>query len=84
VVGDDAGQPCAPIHITACGEASHPDRARALRKALLEFCGSRSRKAATHGPIEDVRRVMDPEYVDKQIAVAVIEEEENRALEAMA
>lgn len=84
VVGDDAGEPRAPIQITACGEASHPDRARALRKALLEFCGSRSRKAATHGPIEDVRRVMDPEYVDKQIAVAVIEEEENRALEAMA
>ena len=69
---------------TSCGEASHPDRSRALRKALLEFCGSRSRKAATHGPIEDVRRVMAHEYVEKQIAVAVIEEEENRALEAMA
>jgi thiazole/oxazole-forming peptide maturase SagD family component len=84
VVGDDTGQPRAPIQITACGEASHPDRARALRKALLEFCGSRSRKAATHGPIPDVRRVMPDEYVEKQIAVAVIEEEESRALEAMA
>ncbi len=84
VVGDDTGGPRAPIQITACGEASHPDRSRALRKALLEFCGSRSRKAATHGPIADVRRVMPDEYVEKQIAVAVIEEEENRALEAMA
>ncbi|GAA0571338.1 YcaO-related McrA-glycine thioamidation protein [Craurococcus roseus] len=84
VVGDDTGNPHAPIQITSCGEASHPDRARALRKALLEFCGSRSRKAATHGPIDEVRKVMAPEYVDKQISVAVIEEEENRALEAMA
>jgi thiazole/oxazole-forming peptide maturase SagD family component len=84
VVGDDKGEPHAPIQITSCGEASHPDRSRALRKALLEFCGSRSRKAATHGPIDEVRKVMAPEYVDKQIAVAVIEEEENRALEAMA
>ena len=84
VVGDDTGHPHAPIQITSCGEASHPDRARALRKALLEFCGSRSRKAATHGPIDEVRNVMAPEYVDKQISVAVIEEEENRALEAMA
>ncbi len=84
VVGDDTGQPRTPIQITACGEASHPDRSRALRKALLEFCGSRSRKAATHGPIEEVRKVMAHEYVEKQIAVAVIEEEENRALEAMA
>ena len=84
VVGDDTGQPRAPIQITSCGEASHPDRSRALRKALLEFCGSRSRKAATHGPINEVRKVMAHEYVEKQIAVAVIEEEENRALEAMA
>ncbi len=84
VVGDDKGGPRSPIQITSCGEASHPDRARALRKALLEFCGSRSRKAATHGPIDEVRKVMAPEYVDKQISVAVIEEEENRALEAMA
>ncbi len=84
VVGDDTGQPRAPIQVTACGEASHPDRTRALRKALLEFCGSRSRKAATHGPIPEVRRVMPDEYVEKQIAAAMLEEEENRALEAMA
>ncbi|MFT8246681.1 YcaO-like family protein [Roseomonas sp. BN140053] len=83
VVGDDRGTPTAPVQITACGEASHPDKHRALRKALLEFCGSRARKAGTHGPIEDCRRVMPAEYVDRQIRNAMIEEEEDRALEAM-
>ena len=29
VVGDDRGEPRAPIQVTACGEAAHPDRARA-------------------------------------------------------
>ena len=84
VVGDDQGEPFAPIQVTACGEASHPDRSRALRKALLELIGSRARKAATHGPIEVLRTMLPPEYVDRQIKVALVEEEENRALEAMA
>lgn len=84
VVGDDRGTPTVPIQVTSCGEAAHPDRARGLRKALLEFCGSRSRKAATHGPIEAVRRVMPHAYVEKQIGAAMLEEEERRALEAMA
>jgi thiazole/oxazole-forming peptide maturase SagD family component len=84
VVGDDRGAPTVPVQVTSCGEATHPDRARSLRKALLEFCGSRSRKAATHGPIEAVRRVMPRDYVEKQIGVAMLEEEESRALEAMA
>jgi YcaO-like protein with predicted kinase domain len=84
VVGDDRGTPTVPIQVTSCGEAAHPDRARALRKALLEFCGSRSRKAATHGPIEAVRRVMPRDYVERQMAVAMLGEEEERALEAMA
>ncbi|MFC0409388.1 YcaO-like family protein [Roseomonas elaeocarpi] len=83
VVGDDRGQPVCPIQVTACGEASHPDRERALRKALLEFAGSRARKAATHGPIELLRSVMPRGYADRQMAVAMVEEEENRALEAM-
>ena len=83
VVGDD-GHPAVPVQITSCGEAAHPDRARSLRKALLEFCGSRSRKAATHGPIDAVRRVMPREMVERQLAVAMLEEEERRALDAMA
>ncbi|TCZ64945.1 YcaO-like family protein [Roseicella aquatilis] len=84
VVGDDRGEPTVPIQVTSCGEAAHPDRARSLRKALLEFCGSRSRKAATHGPIEAVRRVMPRDYVERQMAVAMLGEEESRALESMA
>ena len=84
VVGDDRGTPTVPIQVTSCGEAAHPDRARSLRKALLEFCGSRSRKAATHGPIDQVRRVMPADYVERQMATAMLEEEESHALEAMA
>lgn len=83
VVGDDPANGM-PIQITACGEAAHPDRARSLRKALLEFCGSRSRKAATHGPVERLRQVMPREAVDRQMAVAALDQEESRALAAMA
>ena len=83
VVGDDRGDILVPMQITACGEAAHPDRARALRKALLEFCGSRARKAATHGPLELLRPALPPHYVDRQIAVAMLNEEEPRAMTAM-
>lgn len=37
-----------PVMLTACGEAVHPDRERALRKAMLEFCASRVRKRFAH------------------------------------
>ncbi len=84
VVGDDHGEPFAPIQVTACGEASHPDRSRALRKALLEFIGSRARKAATHGPLDALHAMLPPDYADRQMKVALVEEEENRALDAMA
>jgi YcaO-like protein with predicted kinase domain len=83
VVGNDP-DPGVPVMVTACGEASHPDRDRALRKALLEFIGSRARKASTHAPIPLVRSALPASYVDAQIKVALIEEEETRALEAMA
>ena len=84
VVGDDRGTPLVPIQITACGEACHPDRERALRKALLEFIGSRARKAATHGPIDALRAVMPTDYAERQIACAMVEPEEPRALRGMA
>ncbi|MFC3124406.1 YcaO-like family protein [Pseudoroseomonas globiformis] len=83
VVGNDRGEPTVPIQVTACGEAVHPDRDRALRKALLEFCGSRSRKAATHGPIPLVRASLPSDYVERQLAATMLEEEEPRALAAM-
>lgn len=82
VVGDDP-HAAIPIQLTACGEAAHPDRARSLRKSLLEFCGSRSRKSSTHGPIEAVKRVMPREMVDRQMATALAEEQESRAVESM-
>ena len=86
VVGDDLGTPTVPIQITACGEAPHPDRDVALRKAVLEFCGSRARKAATHGPIEAIRRVFPSTYFERQMASAYAEaaDEEPRAVTAMA
>ena len=84
VIGDDRGNPALPIQVTACGEAAHPDRNRALRKALLEFCGSRVRKAATHGPIDTCRTVMSQAHIDRQIAAVHLDEEEPRALAAMA
>ena len=43
-------EPPVPIMLSACGEACDPDRDRALRKALLEFCSARVRKAYSHGP----------------------------------
>jgi ribosomal protein S12 methylthiotransferase accessory factor len=41
-----------PLALTACGEAAHPDREVALRKALLEFAASRARKLFYHGPLD--------------------------------
>ena len=84
VVGRDDGVPAVPIQVTACGEAAHPDRDRALRKALLEFCGSRARKAAMHGPLELLRHYLPAIYTEAQFALLDIEEEEPRALQAMA
>lgn len=83
VVGDDHGTPTVPIQITACGEASHPDRSRALRKALLEFIGSRARKAATHGPLDLLRASLPAAYFDAEMKAAMTGDE-TRSLEAMA
>src|SRR3712207_8244328 len=43
-----------PVMATACGEAAHPDRDTAVRKALHEFASARSRKAFMHGPFDVV------------------------------
>lgn len=83
VVGDDRGDPTVPIQVTACGEASHPDRSRALRKALLEFVGSRARKAATHGPLDLLRASLPADYFDAELAAAM-SGDEARSVEAMA
>ncbi len=72
-----------PIKLTACGEAAHPDRERALRKALLEFGAARSRKAFMHGPLDAVAAASAPGYLDGYLATLTIDGEEPRALEAM-
>ena len=84
VVGcdDDPGADL-PIKLTACGEAAHPDRDRALRKALLEFGAARARKAFMHGPLEAVAAATPPGYLDGYLTTLTIEGEEPRALEAM-
>jgi ribosomal protein S12 methylthiotransferase accessory factor len=68
---------------TACGEAAHPDRELAVRKALLEFAAARARKLFTHGPLDAVARVAPPGYLDRAVAAVDLEAEEGRVLDAM-
>lgn len=87
VVGHDraADQPHTAIMLSGCGEACDPDRERALRKALLEFCSARVRKAYGHGPLAGALAVAPPGYVEDFLAKAMtsLEGEESRALRAM-
>jgi ribosomal protein S12 methylthiotransferase accessory factor len=70
---------------TACGEAAHPDRDTAVRKALYEFAAARARKAFMHGPLDLVRRATPPGYLDAWLSGHPPERlvEEDRALTAM-
>jgi len=74
-----------PVMATACGEAAHPDRERAVRKALLEYVAARTRKAFTHGPLEAVRAAAPAGYLDRYLASTPLDRsaEEVRALDAM-
>ncbi len=83
VVGDDDREPWFPMQLTACGEAAHPDRNRAVRKALLEFAAARTRKAFMHGPLDRVRGVTPPGYLDAYLATVNLGGEEPRCLAAM-
>ncbi len=87
VVGyDRAGHgPRVPIMLSGCGEACDPDRERALRKAVLEFCSARVRKTYGHGPLREARSVAPGSYVDDFVRTALpsLEVEESRALRAM-
>ena len=66
VVGYDRDPTRAPqaISLSACGEATHPDRERALAKALREFVSARARKAFNHGPLAPVRAVAPSGYLE--------------------
>jgi ribosomal protein S12 methylthiotransferase accessory factor len=68
---------------TACGEAAHPDRSRAVRKALLEFAAARPRKLLKHGPVADVAAVAPAGYLDRALAAVDLAHEEQRVLAAM-
>ena len=87
VVGHDRDGygPRVPIMLSACGEACHPDRDRALHKAVLEFCSARVRKTYGHGPLDEARRVAPPGYVANFVGRALpsLVGEESRALSAM-
>ncbi|RDG37129.1 hypothetical protein DVH02_16375 [Streptomyces corynorhini] len=86
VVGTDkdagARETTAALALTACGEAAHPDRETALRKALTEYVSSRARKVFSHGPLETVARSAPPGYLERVLS-APLTEQEPRALTAM-
>ena len=78
--------PQEPIAVTACGEAAHPDREVAVRKALLELCSSRARKAFAHGSLDRVRELAGADYLERYLQALpsdAVRREEPRALEAM-
>lgn len=71
-----------PLAVTGCGEAVHPDREVALRKALLEYASSRSRKVFMHSPLKRVRPLAPEAYWERELAHPVPAQEQ-RALDAM-
>ena len=79
------GSESTPMMVTACGEAAHPDRDAAVRKALHEFAAARSRKAFMHGPLDAVAAATPPGYLDQWLRGHPPERmvEEDRALQAM-
>jgi YcaO-like protein with predicted kinase domain len=73
-----------PLLATACGEAVHPNRERALRKALQEYLASRSRKLFMHGPLDDIRKFAPASYVQDILEISQPHGEEPKALREMA
>ena len=85
VGGARAGDEPTPVMATACGEAAHPDREVAVRKALHEFAAARGRKAFMHGPLDAVRAATPPGYLEQWEAAHPLDRaaEEPRAVDAM-
>ena len=85
VVGHDRSEAGGglPVMAAACGEAVHPWPEVALRKALLEFASSRARLALFHGPLDVVRRVAPPGYLEAYRQMVNPAEEEPRGLAGM-
>lgn len=72
-----------PLVVTACGEAIHQNRERALRKALHEFISSRSRKTFMHGPLSKVLKYASKDYVNNFLKCVNPANEEPKALNEM-
>ena len=84
VVGHDRAESGGlPVMAAACGEAVHPLPEVALRKALLEFASSRARLALFHGPLDLVRRVSPPGYLEAYQQTVDPADEEPRGLAGM-
>ncbi|MDZ7704141.1 MAG: YcaO-like family protein [Trueperaceae bacterium] len=82
VVGDDP-DPVTPLMLGACGEACHPDRTVALRKALFEYGASRTRLMFDHGDLGRLASVVPDGYLAAHRAHFPPVGEEPRALRAM-
>ncbi len=85
VVGYDRSESSGglPVMTAACGEAVHLSPEVALRKALLEFASSRARLALFHGPLDVVRRVVPPGYLEAYRKIVDPADEEPRGLAGM-
>ncbi len=85
VVGYDRSESSGglPVMAAACGEAVHPLPEVALQKALLEFASSRARLALFHGPLDVVRPVTPPGYLEAYRTVVTPADEEPRGLAGM-
>lgn len=82
VVGDDP-DPATPLMLGACGEACHPDRTVALRKALFEYGAARTRLMFDHGSLDRLASVVPGGYLAAHRQHFPPVGEEPRALRAM-
>lgn len=82
----DPKQACESFSLlaTACGEAVHANRERALRKALQEYLASRSRKLFMHGLLKDIKAIAPARYVETILEPSEPDGEEPKALREMA
>ena len=72
-----------PIMVTACGEAASLDREHALRKAVFEFAAARMRKVFSHAPLDAVKDVAPPGYLQRFREYHTLGGEESRSLREM-
>jgi ribosomal protein S12 methylthiotransferase accessory factor len=72
-----------PLLATACGEAVHPNRERALRKALQEYIASRCRKCFMHGDLDRILSIAPGGYANGVLRTQSWLSEEPKALREM-